>query len=202
MAIEGVRATAWAKNAKNRVIQSPQFDFFSPPDSSLKVTWGQMANGAYRLDYKLVCRANVELMGFAFAPLKDVISERWVGSGPWGMWGNLREGAAYGLWRCGAEGVGFVSDIDWFEIATKTGTYRFTVVKGPRFFADHAPHGADVATSCILPAFGPGFFMRIPGIGGELYGANETGPAGCSAWQVFQGRNTLEGTILVTWRSK
>ena len=190
------------KNAKNRVIQSPQFDFFSPPDSSLKVTWGQMANGAYRLDYKLVCRANVELLGFAFAPLKDVISERWVGSGPWGVWGNLREGAAYGLWRCGAEGVGFVSDLDWFEIATKTGTYRFTVVKGPDFFADHAPRGTAVATSCILPAFGPGFFMRIPGIGGELYGANETGPAGCSAWLGFQGRNALEGTILVTWRSK
>ena len=36
----------------------------------------------------------------------------------------------------------------------------------------------------------------------KLYGANETGPAGCSAWQGFQGRNALEGTILVTWRSR
>lgn len=190
------------RNARNGVIQAPQFDFFSPPESSLSVTWGRMADGAYRLDYKLACRANVEILGFAFPPLKDVLSERWTGSGPQGMWGNRRQGAAYGLWRCGAEGVGFVSDVDWFEIETKTGIYRFTVVKGLEFFADRAPRGADIATSCVLPAFGPGFFVRIPGIGGELYGANETGPAGCSAWQGFQGRNALEGTILVTWRPR
>ena len=109
------------RNAKNRVMLGPRFDFFSPPDSKLDVTWGRMADGAYRLDYKLACRANVELLGFAFPPLRDVIAERWVGSGPDGVWANRLQGAAYGLWECGSEGVGFVSDVDWFEIATKAG---------------------------------------------------------------------------------
>lgn len=187
------------RNAKNRVVQGPQFDFFSPPDSFLNVTWGRMADGAYRFDYVLSCRANVEMLGFAFPPLKDVVAERWVGSGPDGVWGNRRQGAPYGFWRCGAEGVGFVSDIDWFEIETKAGTYRFTVIKGPEFFADRAPRGADIATSCVLPGFGPGFFVRIPGLGGESYASNETGPSGCSAWQDFRNRNTLKGTLLVKW---
>ena len=190
------------RNAKNRVMQGPLFDFFSPPESFLNVTWGQMADGAYRLDYKLSCRANVEMLGFAFPPLKDVVAERWTGSGPDGVWGNRRQGATYGLWRCGAEGVGFVADPDWFEIETKAGTYRFTVVSGPEFFADRAPRGADVMTSCVLPRFGPGFFVRIPGIGGESYSANETGPAGSSTWLDFRGRRTLEGTLLVTWTRK
>ena len=187
------------RNAKNRVMQGPTFDFFSPPESSMNVTWGKMADGAYRLDYKLVCRANVELLGFAFPPLKDVIAERWLGGGPDGVWGNRRQGAAYGLWRSGAEGVGFLSDVDWFEIATKAGTYRFTVVKGAEFFADRAPRGADIATSCVLPGFGPGVFARIPGLGGELYPSSETGPAGCSAWLSFRDRFALQGTLLVTW---
>ena len=187
------------RNAKNRVIQGPAFDFFSPPESSLDVTWGQMADGAYRLDYRLVCRANVELLGLVFPPLKDVVAERWLGGGPDGVWGNRRQGTAYGLWRCGAEGVGFVPDVDWFEIETKAGTYRFTFVKGPAFFADRAPRGADMATSCVLPGFGPGFFARIPGLGGELYASNETGPAGCSAWLDFRGQFAFQGTVLVTW---
>lgn len=187
------------RNAKNRVMQAPTFDFFSPPESSLNVTWGQMADGAYRLDYKLVCRANVELLGLAFPPLKDVVAERWLGGGPDGAWGNRRQGTSYGLWRCGAEGVGFVPDVDWFEIETKAGTYCFTIVKGPDFFADRAPRGADVATSCVLPGFGPGFFARIPGLGGELYASNETGPSGSSAWLAFRGQFAFQGTVLVTW---
>ena len=187
------------RTAENRMIQGAVFDFFSPPESSLSVTWGQMADGAYRLDYRLACRANIELLGFAFPPLRDVVAERWTGSGPDGIWGNRRQGAAYGLWRCDAKGVGFVTGLDWFEIETKTGTYRFTVVKGPEFFADHAPRGTDVATSCVLPRFGPGFFVRIPGLGGERYAANETGPSGGGAWLDFRGRHALEGTLLVTW---
>ena len=187
------------RNAKNRMMQGPTFEFFSPPESSLNVTWGQMADGAYRLDYRLVCRANVELLGLAFPPLKDVVAERWLGGGPYGMWGNRRQGTAYGLWRCGTEGVGFVSDVDWFEIETKAGTYRFTVVKGPEFFADRAPRGADVATSCVLPGFGPGFFARIPGLGGKLYASNETGPSGGGAWLDFRSQFPLQGTVLVTW---
>ena len=187
------------RNARNRVMQGSAFDFFSPPDSSMDVTWGQMADGTYRLDYRLACRANVELLGFAFPPLKDVVSGRWLGSGPDGVWGNRRQGTAYGLWRCGAEGVGFVTDVDWFEIGTKAGTYRFTVVKGPEFFADRAPQGADVSTSCALPGFGPGVFARIPGLGGELYASGETGPAGSSAWQDFCDRRAIQGTLLVTW---
>ena len=187
------------KNAKNRLVRGPVFEFFSPPESFLKVTWGGMADGSYRLDYKLACGANVEMLGLAFPPLKDVVAERWTGSGPDGVWGNRRQGAVYGLWRCGAEGVGFVSDVDWFEIETKAGTYRFTVIKGPTFFADRAPRGADVATSCVLPAFGPGVFVRIPGLGGEFYAADETGPSGGSARLDFRGRRALEGTLLVTW---
>ncbi len=185
------------KNAKNRVIQGPVFDFFSPPGSSLKVTWGRMSDGSYRLDYTLSCRANVEMLGFAFPPLKDVTVERWLGGGP--VWGNRMQGAPFGLWQCGAEGVGFVRDVDWFEIETKAGTYRFKILKGPSIFADRAPRGADVATSCVLPGFGPGVFVRIPGIGGEQFGSNETGPAGCSAWHYFSGRSTLKGQLLVTW---
>ena len=187
------------KNAKNRLVRGPVFDFFSPPESFLNVTWGRMADGSYRLDYKLACRANVEMLGLAFPPLKDVVAERWTGSGPDGVWGNRRQGAVYGLWRCGAEGVGFVSDIDWFEIETKAGTYRFTVAKGPTFFADRAPRGADVATSCVLPAFGPGVFVRIPGLGGEFYASDETGPSGGSTGLDFRGRRAIEGTVLVTW---
>ena len=178
-------------------MQGPVFDFFSPKDSSLKVTWGRMSDGAYRLDYTLTCRANVEILGFAFPPLKDVTAERWLGGGP--VWGNMMQGASYGLWQCGAEGVGFVRDVDWFEIATKAGTYRFTILKGPSFFADRAPRGADVATSCVMPGFGPGVFMRIPGIGGETFASNETGPAGCSAWLNLRDRSTLKGQLLVTW---
>ena len=187
------------KNARNRVMQGPMFYFFSPKDSTLKVTWGRMADGSYRLDYTLACYVNVEMLGFAFPPLKDVIAERWLGGGPWGVWGNMMHGASYGLWQCGAEGVGFVRDVDWFEIETKAGTYRFTILKGPTFFADHAPRGADVATSCVLPGFGPGVFVRIPGIGGETFASNETGPAGCSVGMYFQRQMTLKGQLLVTW---
>lgn len=187
------------RNAKNRVMQGPVFEFFSPKDSSLNVTWGRMADGSYRLDYTLVCRASVEILGFAFPPLKDVTAERWLGGGPYGVWGNMMQGASYGLWQCGAEGVGFVRDVDWFEIETKAGMYRFTILKGPTLFADRAPRGADVATSCVLPGFGPGVFVRIPGIGGELFASNETGPAGGSARQSFIGRMALKGQLLVTW---
>ena len=56
-----------------------------------------------------------------------------------------------------------------------------------------------MATSCVLPGFGPGFFARIPGLGGELYASNETGPAGCSAWLDFRGQFAFQGTVLVTW---
>jgi len=187
------------RNAKNRVMQGPVFEFFSPKDSSLNVTWGRMADGSYRLDYTLVCRANVEILGFAFPPLKDVTAERWLGGGPSGVWGNMMQGSSYGLWRCGADGVGFVRDVDWFEIETKAGTYRFTILKGPTLFAERAPRGADIATSCVLPWFGPGVFARIPGIGGELFASNETGPAGCNARQSFIGRMALKGQLLVTW---
>ena len=90
------------KNAKNRVIQGPVFDFFSPPGSSLKVTWGRMSDGSYRLDYTLSCRANVEMLGFAFPPLKDVTAERWLGGGP--VWGNRMQGAPFGLWQ-GSSGM-------------------------------------------------------------------------------------------------
>ncbi|MBR1587151.1 MAG: hypothetical protein IJ658_02380 [Kiritimatiellae bacterium] len=185
------------KNANNRAMQGPVFDFFSPEGSSLDVTWGRMADGSYRLDYTLSCRANVEMLGFAFPPLADVTAERWLGGGQ--VWGNMMQGSSYGLWRCGAEGVGFVRDVDWFEIETKAGTYRFTILNGPSIFADRAPRGADVATSCALPGFGPGVFARIPGIGGETFASNETGPAGCSAWLHFCGLSTLKGQLLVRW---
>ena len=39
----------------------------------------------------------------------------------------------------------------------------------------------------------------ILGLGGESYASNETGPSGCSAWLDFRNRNTLKGTLLVTW---
>ncbi len=185
------------KVGRYRVMQGPEFDFFSPKGSSLRVTWGLMADGSYRLDYTLTCQANVEMLGFAFPPIKDVTAERWLGSGP--VWGNMMQGSQFGLWRCGPEGVGFVRDVDWFEIETRAGTYRFTILKGPSFFADRAPHGRDVATSCVLPGFGPGVFARIPGIGGETFASNETGPAGCSAWLNFRDRSTLKGQLLVTW---
>ena len=191
--------TQRVKNSRNRVMQGAELDFFSPPGSFLNVTWGRMADGSYRLDYTLSCRAAVDMLGFAFPPLKDVTAERWLGGGPGGVWGNRMQGAPFGLWQCGAEGVGFVRDVDWFEIETRAGTYRFTILNGPTLFADRAPRGADVATSCILPGFGPGVFVRIPGIGGESFSSDETGPSGCKALLEHSGRSVLKGQLLVTW---
>ena len=197
--IAGAR-TNRVRNAKGRLMQSPQLYLFSPDGSSLKMTWGQMADGTCRLDYRLDCRVNAEILGFAFPRLEGTVGTRWLGRGPYRLWGNLRQGQAFGLWRAEPEACGFHPESEWMEIETTKGLYRFTVAKGTATLADGAPSGPDVLSSCRLPSFGPGVFLAIPGLGGEDFASNETGPAGCGRWMYHTGVHAAEGTLLITWK--
>ncbi len=188
------------RNSKGRVMQSPRFYLDSPPNSSLSVTWGRMADGMYRLDYKLDCRANVEVLGFAFPPLKGASGVRWLGRGPHRVWNNRRQGQEFGLWQSrGLEG-GFFSDVDWMEVETEAGTYRFSVGMGTEVLACGAPEDDAAKAFCALPPFGPGVFLRIPGIGGRDFAANETGPEGCGGWVHMSGVHAAAGTLLISWK--
>ncbi len=187
------------RNARGRVMQSPALDVLSPPESSLEVTWGRMADGTYRFDYKLACRANVEMLGLAFPAMEDVVATRWLGRGPHRTWGNLAAGQQFGVWQ-GADGArGFHADARWLEVETVKGTYRFEVAKGPDILADMSPRDDFARRVCAMPPFGPGVFARIPGIGGDSFAANETGPAGCGGWVHHMGHRQLMGTLLVRW---
>jgi len=188
-----------AHNARRRMMQSPEFYAFSPPDSGVDVTWGRMADGSYRMDYKLACKGYVEMIGMVFPPLKGAKSTRWLGRGPDRMWYNRRKGQQFGLWSAETCKGGFHSDAEWFEIDAENGTYRFELVSGMYTFSDIAPHGEDIEGLCRLPPFGPGLFYLIPGIGGKNFASNETGPSGCTRWMNLTGHRTVSGTVIVRW---
>ena len=187
------------RNVRGRVMQSPELYMFSPENGGVEVTWGRMADGTYRMDYKLTCRERVELLGFAFPRIEDAVSTRWLGRGPERTWNNRLKGQQFGLWNAKASEGGFHADVEWFEIETARGTYRFTVVSGPDTFADCVPHSGGIEAYCRMPPFGPGLFVRIPGIGGDDFAANETGPSGGISSVNIIGHRAISGTVLVRW---
>jgi hypothetical protein len=200
--------TNWVVAAKKRRVRSPVFYPVGSPLDRLSLTWGRLADGTYRLDYKMTCRANAEVLGFAFdPPAGGVRAVRWQGKGPQRVWNNSLEGRFYGVWQLEQTRLtesGFWADIAWCDVETAAGTYRFTPAKGPNFFAPCAPVNGAFRTDdgfplFHFPSFGPGVFVRIPGIGNAREPAEQTGPAGRSRWFHYPESKQLTGTLLVTW---
>jgi len=140
------------------------------------------------------------LVGLSFAyPEDDVLGARWLGEGPFRVWGNRRGGGVLGLWEKSwndtatavqwtyPEFKGFHTGVRWLSLRTRRGDLGLRLEDGlylglfrPAFAEGMAVDGESLArnTDAELPRGDLSFLHSISSIGTKFHTAEELGPQG------------------------
>ncbi|HVR28254.1 MAG TPA: glycoside hydrolase family 2 TIM barrel-domain containing protein [Thermoanaerobaculia bacterium] len=158
-------------------------------------------SGWLRVDYTLVVDQPTALQGLVLDVPEDGVSRlRWLGQGPFRVWGNRRQGGWLGVWDVERNdtvtGVewgypelgGFYAGVRWATLEADAGDLTLALedpslhlgVLEPRFAEGKGPDGIDLARHArtAVPGGGLAVLHAVPGIGTKFHTAEETGPQG------------------------
>ena len=158
-------------------------------------------SGWLRVDYVLRVDRPSALAGVVFGLDEGTVrGMRWLGLGPYRVWGNRRQGGLLGLWETErndtATGVdwrypefaGFYAGVHWATLAMEGGALTVALedptlhlgVLRPRFAEGLAPDGRELARHTRVATHDGSLAIlhAIPGIGTKFHTAEELGPQG------------------------
>jgi hypothetical protein len=168
-------------------------------------------SGWLRADWVLVVGEPSVLAGVELGLDEEGVRQlRWLGEGPFRVWGNRRAGGKLGVWSVEradtATGVdwrhpelgGFYAGVRWATVEMATGDLTIALedpglhlaVLRPRFPDGVGPDGEELARHARAPspAGSLAVLRQIPGIGNKFHTAEETGPQGAA--RLAPGRYT------------
>lgn len=179
-----------------------------------RFTWTLKPGGGVKLDYafaKIDEALTYCAVGFDLAE-DQVASKRWLGDGPFRIWGNRQKGGRYGLWENeyndGITGVnwiypefkGIFGNVDWMQVEMKSGAKILVEtepgsdvgVLRPKNAVGDKKTGPRTATWSYPGEGGLFLFHKVPAVGTKFKEPSGVGPQGAPK----QVKGLIEGEVV------
>ena len=165
----------------------------NPPKGFTKLVWTVHARGFVSLDVDYRLNGRYVLHGITFSyPETAIRHKRWLGDGPYRVWGNRREGVTFGVWESHIdiqqtdsrwqypEFQGYYSDVHWISLSSDDEEIGFSTSTPGLFTRVLQPRSGDAPENTLIMEFDGevSFLHRIHGIGTKFYKAQQLGPQG------------------------
>ena len=167
------------------------------------VDWRFFDDGSVLLSANAMFNGVVDLMGISFDyPESLVKSKRWVGRGPYRVWGNRMDGPQYGYWQTDyndpipgesweyPEFKGYFAGVEWMQLLTDEGAIGISPshsLQAPLYVGVFTPRDGRDHLLYDLPETGISILRVIPAVRNKVNTTDLNGPSAQPCWAMGQG---------------
>lgn len=173
--------------------------------------WVISSDGNIRLDYSYQYEGVVELMGIKFDyPEDQVISKKWLGTGPYRVWQNRIHGTQFGIWENDyndpipgesflyPEFKGYFGNWKWVSLKTTEGTVQIANTNENNYLGIYTPRDGRDALLYTIPSSGISVLEVIPAVRNKVNSTDLVGPSSQAQWV----SGLQKGTIYLKFDTK